>query len=230
MDAISYPLLKLLHLLPFVYWLGTDVGVFYSSRRLLDEQLDANARGAVARIMIALDLAPRIAMPLAWPTGLHLAVSGGWLALSGAWVAAAYLVAAAWLGLVLGIHFTGAGPGRALYRADWCLRVIMILLLGGLAVYGLLQPGFCPPWVAWKLLIFAAMVSCGLCIRAVMAPFGPALRRLLAGEADARVNADLRSSLQRATPWVLAIWLGLVVEAALGLHLFGAGAGGGEEP
>ncbi|NQV81686.1 MAG: hypothetical protein HQ495_14105, partial [Alphaproteobacteria bacterium] len=58
-----------LHLLLFVYWLGGDLGVFYSSRFRNDPQYDLKTRLLLARITGDIDMAPRTTMVLMIPIG-----------------------------------------------------------------------------------------------------------------------------------------------------------------
>ena len=45
----------LIHLLLFVYWLGGDIGVFYSSGLSVNRSLSREARQMAGKIMINLD-------------------------------------------------------------------------------------------------------------------------------------------------------------------------------
>jgi hypothetical protein len=52
-------------------------------------------------------------------------------------------------------------------------------------------------------------------------PFGPAYLNLSAGEATQADEDAIEHSIAVTRPWMVVIWLGLLVSAALGLHLLG---------
>jgi len=52
-------LARFVHVLLFVYWLGGDAGVFYSSRFVVDPKLGREARLTAAKIFLELDMLPR---------------------------------------------------------------------------------------------------------------------------------------------------------------------------
>ena len=95
----EYLALKFLHLLLFVYWLGGDLGTFYGSRFVVDAKLSPAARATAARIMIGVDMAPRICMPLILPFGVQMAAMQGWLLVPGIVVVAIWLLCAGWLAI-----------------------------------------------------------------------------------------------------------------------------------
>ena len=64
-----YDWLMIFHLLLFVYWLGSDMGVFYSSGMAIDSKLSNAARVTASKIMIDLDFVPRICMSLMLTVG-----------------------------------------------------------------------------------------------------------------------------------------------------------------
>ena len=72
-QCLRLELLKLGHVLCLVYWLGADLGVFYSSYFVADDKLKAETRVAMAKLLFALDQGPRICMPLIFAFGAHLA-------------------------------------------------------------------------------------------------------------------------------------------------------------
>ena len=68
----EFLLLKLLHVVGFAYWLGMDLGVFYSSYFVANDRLSSDVRAATAKILFALDQGPRICMTMMLPLGIHL--------------------------------------------------------------------------------------------------------------------------------------------------------------
>jgi len=215
---------KLLHILLLVYWLGADVGTYYASRFVADARLSSAARATAAKIMLGVDLLPRVAMPLMLASGVHLAAAMGalawaWPAL--VWQAGAWLLCGAWLAMVLAIHHHSAGPGW-LVRVDFWFRVALAAGLV-LAVAGALLWQRPPllPWLAIKLLAFAATVACGLMIRVKLRPFGPAFAQIMRGGSEAVMtvaNTTLAASIAGCKPFVWAIWALLVLASAAGLH------------
>ena len=63
-----------LHVLCFVYWLGIDLSTFYSAGLVVRRDLSPEARVTAARVMVATDLAPRVAMPVPLASGFHLSL------------------------------------------------------------------------------------------------------------------------------------------------------------
>ena len=60
---------------------------------------------------------------------------------------------------------------------------------------------------------------CGWLVRLRLKPFGPAFGALVRGEATDSDNAAIRASIGGTRPFVVAIWVGLLANTALGLHL-----------
>ena len=212
-------MLQFAHVLGFVYWLGVDTAVYYTSRYAVDRSLSPDTRITTIRILFALDLMPRICMTMILPVGVHLAWRLGLIPMPAAAMAMVWLICFAWLAMVLFLHFRHGSPKHgALTRFDFSFRIVVI---GSLIAYAILSlssdAGARVDWVAWKLLIFAGLISCGLMIRITLKPFGPAFGRLLAGQASETDNEAISSSIAATRPWVLLIWLGLLVSAYLGM-------------
>lgn len=209
-------LLKLGHLLCLVYWLGADLGVFYSSYFVADDKLSTETRVAMGKLLFALDQAPRICMPLIFAFGGHLAIKMGYWPLPTAGPMAIWGLCLVWLGIVVTLHF---GGHRAwLTAVDCWLRVAIVAGLVGYAAHGIVT-GSVVTWLAIKLLVFALLVACGLLIRLFLGPFGPAFAAVAQGNASAADNAAIRNTFARTRPLVLIIWAGLLTNTVLGLHL-----------
>ncbi|WP_405238697.1 hypothetical protein [Lentisalinibacter orientalis] len=214
-----YDLLVLVHVILFAYWLGGDLGVFYASRFVSNPDLGREARKTAAAIMLAVDMSPRICMVLILPAGLHLAAIRQQLPLSDAALALMWVASFVWLALVLAVHFVHAPPAaRALQRTDFGLRLVVIAATAGAAVWHIVDPAWIRgDWIALKLLLFAVTVGCGLAIRIALKPFGPAFASLMEEGSRPATEGAIQRSLTRARPFVIVIWVALVLEAALGI-------------
>ncbi len=217
----AYLALKFAHLIAFVYWLGGDLGTFIASRQVVRDDLSPQSRATALGIMLACDMGPKLAMPLILPLGLQLAATAGMMQLPDWALWLTWLGAAWWFGVVLVIYLReGQAIAHTLARMDFAFRLAVVAALLGLAgasfTGAIVTAG---DWLAWKIVIFCAMVACGLLIRINLKPFGPAFGSLMSEGASDEVNATLRNCVARCRPWVWLIWAGLFINAALGMHL-----------
>ncbi len=208
----------LLHLVLFVYWLGGDLGVFYSSGFVVNENLSKETRLVAAKIMMNLDLFPRMCLSLMLTVGGILSEFKGiehptWQ------LVGIILLGPFWLAMVLTIHLKhGSAFARRLTQFDfwfrWAVIIGVLVSVGYSFSTGRLAPA---PWIGGKLVIFAFLIFCGVMIRRALVPFIDGLRALGADAVTEASNAGMHASLGRVRPWVLAIWVGLIVEAYLGV-------------
>lgn len=211
---MTFLLLKLLHLLAFVYWLGGDLGTFFSSRFVVDPKLSPAQRHTALRIMLGCDQGPKLCMPLIFAIGYSLSTQMR-LILAPGWVeVAVWVVCLAWFANVNWLYFTQNAAAKArVARIDLWFRVAVVVGL-------LAAAAFVPArWLALKIAIFAALVACGIYIRIQLKPFVAAFAQLMTKGSTPDVEATLSRALGRCRPAVYLIWLGLVLNAALGLHL-----------
>jgi hypothetical protein len=218
----------LLHLVLFVFWLGGDLGVFWSSRFVLRPELAPAARATALKIMSGLDLGPKACLVLFLPSGVTLMaldphgarVLGvdpfGWPT-----VVAAWLLAAGWLAATVADHHH---PGRRPWvrRLDWTVRVALAVGLAAAALYALVAArpfgvDTNPRWLGGKLLLYAVAIGCGLGIRLTLRPFGAAFGALMTGGSTPEVERALRRSVDGCLPFVWGIWGSVLGAAALGV-------------
>jgi hypothetical protein len=214
----AHDFLLLVHLLLFVYWLGGDLGVFYSSGFVIDGTLGKETRLVAAKIMMNLDLVPRICMSLMLTVGGLLTEFKGlehplWQ------MVGIIALGPLWLAMVLTIHFQhGSALAQKLTRFDYIFRWVMIMAIIASVAYSFSTGRLAPaPWVGAKLLVFAFLIFCGLMIRMALTPFIDGMRAIGADAVTEASNDGMRASLGKVRPWVLAIWAGLIVEAYLGI-------------
>ena len=214
-----YFLIKLLHLLLFVYWLGADVGVFYSSGLVRNRTLSVEARRTALQILGWIDQIPRYCMVLMLPVGYSLAYTLGVVRLRSVDFLVMWLVGLLWLALVWFVHrWQGTARGQRLRRVDLVWRWILAAGLCWDAWQGWHgRNHLLTTWLAAKFAIFAALVFCGILIRVRGAALGPALRELLSTGSTPAVEAAITSGFARTRPIVILIWLLLALAAYIGI-------------
>jgi hypothetical protein len=214
----EYSLLLLAHLVLFAYWLGGDVGVFYSSYRVCDASLTKEARLTALKIMGWVDMVPRYCLVLILPVGVSLSATMGWWPTRPGVVPAVWALSGLWLWMVWAIHHHQGKPlAETLRRIDFGVRVLVILAMVGYGVTSL--AGGAPinqPWLAAKALLYGLLVFCGLMIRVAAQPFGPAFAEIMRSGSTPEAEARLNGAMNRARPFVVLIWIGLVAMAWLG--------------
>ncbi|MEO1101994.1 MAG: hypothetical protein AAFW65_09135 [Pseudomonadota bacterium] len=206
----------LLHILVLVYWLGGDLGAFYASRFLTAPDVPTDRRLFAAKIVNDVDMAPRTALILAFPTGFLLAQSTGWIGGSPVWGWAALALGLVWLALAWALHLNH-GAGGWMKMVDTVVRWLAIAALAGAALGAFSGSLALPAFLAVKFLLLAAAIFTGLMIRIVLKPLGPALVGL-AGSEPAEAEAALATTLKRARPLVMIIWALIVSAAFVGLQ------------
>ena len=218
MTEFAYDLFLILHILGFVYWLGGDVGVFYSSGFVIDPKYSAETRLVASKIMMDLDLIPRICMTLMLTIGGTLASMQGVDHYPGQMLAL-WILAPAWLFMVVYMHFRHGNPlAKKLGAVDTWLRRILI---GGIAVsviYTLYTGRLSDtPWLTAKVGLFGILILCGVMIRKYLPDYIAGIQALAKGSITSEENVKMAAGLKGAKPWVLTIWGVVFLEAVLGI-------------
>ncbi|TDJ42844.1 MAG: hypothetical protein E2O50_05780 [Gammaproteobacteria bacterium] len=217
--GLAHQLMVILHVLLFVYWLGGDLGVFYSSKFVVKADISPEARSIAAKIMLDLDLIPRMCM------AMMLTVGGILTEFIGVphplyQKVGIVLLGPVWLFCVTYLHFWHGGKAyAAITKFDMFIRWAVVIGLpvsvwmhwdsNNLGEY---------PWVAGKLIMFAFLVFCGIMVRGKIGPFFSVLMKCRAGEMPTdEENAAQVKSLAQVRVWVFMIWAGVFLSGFTGI-------------
>lgn len=128
-----------------------------------------------------------------------------------------WLIALAWLILVCVLHIKGQAV-KKLALFDYWMRIIFVLGMSYAFLYIVInQPEYI--WAGKKILAFTLTVICGLIIRKKLRSFEPAFVSLIEGKDTAESNQMLKMSIASSRPFVILIWVCLLFNTVLGLHL-----------
>jgi hypothetical protein len=216
----------ILHIVLFVYWLGGDLGVFYSSRFVLRPDLSPETRAIAAKIMMGCDMAPRFSLILFGASGVTLMYYGpmgdesflnGWLVLL-AWVATLVWV---FMSLQEALQ-AGKKSHHFFHTSDLVIRYIASALLVVMGVYTIVATDpfgveTNPKWLGLKVLFYGLSIFCGIMIRRALRPFGPAFGQLMKTGSTPEIEDGVAGSVKRSEPWVFAIWFFVIAAAVLGV-------------
>jgi len=220
---LGHTIWLILHLVLFAYWLGGDIGVFYSTRIILNRSHSAPQRFMASRIMLWIDLLPRLCLSMMLTVGGILSEYAGvshppWQ------LAMIVLLGPVWFTALLIMHFKhNASFMPTLTKLDLWFRWFLIAAIVA-SVWWSVSTGRLDnaPWLAPKLIVFALMVLCGVMVRLYIPGFIAGVRALSQGSITEEQDDAMRHSIHRVRPWVFAIWAGLIAEAFLGIYKPGA--------
>lgn len=204
------------HVLGWVFWLGTDVGVFLAAKFSERTNLSVETRLTVMRLGMLLDIAPRVAVPVVFATGVHLSDRLGYDLLS---AALGWAIGGVWLlAVIVGIATQGRTlAGRAAMRLQFTLYAIVFVGMGGVGTAALLGAVDLPFWLALKWLAYAVIAVSAILLEITFKPVVAAYERLGREGASNELNAAISRGLRPVYVSVLVIYTATLVAAYCGL-------------
>lgn len=222
--SLAHGLVRYLHILLFVYWLGGDAGVFYSSNFVTNPKLTRDQRLTAFKIFVNLDMLPRYCLALMLTVGGILAEFVGYE--HPLWQTIALVaLGPIWVWVVHTIHVKeGTEFSKKLATLDRRFRVFMIFaILASVAYHWTTGPLRPYPWLAAKLLIFAFLIFCGFMIRVKIPPFMEGFRTLATTGPTPESDRLMQQGMGASKPYVLLIWAGVAISALIGVLKPGQG-------
>ena len=212
-----YSLFVFLHVLLFVFWLGTDVGVFLAAKISEKPELSVETRSTVLGLGMVLDRLPRSALALIIPSGLQLAVMSGQLSLPGYALPLAWGLALLWL-VVLWVGFLNpqTPTEQKAMLFNFAMNAILAVLVLAAGVW-LLIAGSVAGWIAIKILIVGLIFVCGVTLDVLFKPAVEAFIGITTSGASDELNAAYSKAIGPVYLVVLAIYALVLVAAWFGI-------------
>lgn len=213
----AHTLLLFVHVLLFVFWLGTDIGVFLAAKISEKGELSTETRATVLKLGMVLDRLPRSALTLIVPTGLQLAVNTGRLALPDAVMAIVWLVCLAWLAVLwLGFLKPETPTEQRVMLFNVAMSALLALVVTGFAIY-LLTASDTATWLAIKILIVGLIFIAGVTLDAMFKPAVDAFLEIVSEGGSPERDAKYSRAISPVYKIVLAIYALVAVAAYLGV-------------
>ena len=209
----AHTLMLFAHILLFVFWLGTDVGVFLAAKISEKGELSVETRSTVLGLGMVLDRLPRSALILILPTGLHLAYYSGQLALPAAALPAVWAVSFVWLAILwLGFLKPQTPTEQRAMLFNFAMNAVLAVAVTAYAI-SLLMGNAVPTWLAIKILLVGIVFIAGVALDSLFKPAVEAFVEIVTDGATEDRNARYSRAIGPVYFVVLAIYA-LVLAAA----------------
>jgi hypothetical protein len=214
----GYLVLKWMHILAVVYWLGGEWGVFQTAFHILNPRLSLEERRHHLETAYRIDILARLGILLLLPLGFQMGADMG-VNPFGAWVIPVWVFMLAWMSLTFSAFVKrGTATGLKLTLWDEKIRYVVIPLLFLTAVYSLFTGGpLSARWYAAKVLIYSLLLVIGLILRFVMRHWAVIFRQLAeTGPTPAlERQLDREGSMSRKLAYLY--WIGIAGNAFIGV-------------
>lgn len=216
------PIIRWLHILAMVYWLGGEWGVFQTSKKVVNRKLGIDERKRHMETAYRIDILARTGIITIMPLGLHMGYLWGLHSYGGAYLVAMWIFVFAWVTLCwAAFAFRETDRGIRLTKIDEAVRYVVIPLLIIAGISSLLGNGpFSGEegqrWYATKALIFSVLLMLGLKLRYIMREWTIMFRLLDANENQPEVAARLERSQRIGEGIAYCYWVLIATMGFLG--------------
>lgn len=213
--------LRWVHIVCMVYWLGGEWGIFNISVNIVNRKLPMEERRRHMETAYRIDILARSGIILLLPLGLHMGTIWGTQPFAGNWLVLMWILAFAWWGLCLAAFFKReTDVGIRLTLIDEKVRFVLIPLLAVCAISSLLgfgpfSAGLGQKWYSIKILLYSGALVIGLYLRFVMREWTMMFRELAKGP-NAKVEATLERSLRQSRIVAYCYWVLILSVAFMG--------------
>jgi hypothetical protein len=213
MDFQQLDVLRWVHILAMVYWLGGEWGVFQTSYHVTNSSLSLEERKRHMETAYRIDILARTGIVLLFPLGLHMGHIYGFLPiLNGAGLTLTWGFFLTWLGMTWAAFIKRETDiGIRITRTEELLRyplIAGIVLLSVMAYVGQgpVEVGQGTFWYPTKMILYAFALCIGLFLRYVMRQWTVYFRALAAGP-DAAIQAKLDKEIAQARIAAYVYWI-----------------------
>ncbi len=217
----AVPILRWLHILAMVYWLGGEWGVFQTAYKVTDPTLPFAERMRHMDTAFRIDILARTGIISLLPLGLHMGYIYGIVSVDPIWLMVMWVLYFILFAITYGAYFKRGTPLGARLRLieDWSRYILIptltIIGLSSLLGYGPFEAGEGQKWYSAKVMTFGMLLIIGVILRYVMHEWPQLFQILAAGPNDA-AEAKLAKSIRLARTVAYIYWVGIATVAFFG--------------
>ncbi|MEP1444639.1 MAG: hypothetical protein ABJK37_00820 [Paraglaciecola sp.] len=220
-EMYQLPILRWLHIVAMVYWLGGEWGVFQTSFNVINRKLSMDERRRHMETAYRIDILARTGIIMLLPLGLHMGHFWGVQPLGGNWLVGMWIVFAMWLGLCWSAYYyRDTEKGIRLTKFDESIRFVVIPALLITSLWSLFGDGPLmaetgQKWFSIKMFFYGCTLMIGLKLRFIMREWSELFIVLAKGE-NAEVEATLDRSIRFGRKLAYLYWVLILTVAFFG--------------
>lgn len=214
--------LKWLHILAMVYWLGGEWGVFQTSYFVVNRRLPLDERKRHMQTAYKIDILARTGILLLFPLGFHMGHFWGVQPFGGIWLWVNWIIFGFWIALCWAAFFyRETDRGIRLTLIDERIRfvfipLILVAAISSLLGYGPFEAGQMQKWYSAKILGFSLLLMIGLKMRFIMREWTILFRELAENPDNQQAEATLDKSIRFGRGLAYFYWVGIAGVGFLG--------------
>lgn len=212
----GFDIWKFLHIMMFVFWIGTDLGVYLSARKSTDPKLSFETRVLLLHMALRIELLPRTMWKAALPLGVMLIDGMDIIKFGTASLALTWLFSLAWWAVSMfgAWHYDKPIGHRFAAVTNWLTGFVGVALIVVAAV-SLTGSGPIPAdagWLSWKIGLYGLINLMVIVMIRIFDPLGAAFGRLAVEGSTPEIEAVISGVMSRST-WI--IWMTYATIAAV---------------
>ena len=219
---LEHKILVFFHISLWVFWLGTDLGVFLAAKMSENSSLSMETRSSVLKLGMVLDRLPRTCNALIFPSGLQL-INGIGLMVVPAWVlAVVWLIGLAWV-LIMWRGFLNPGTAAEKLFEKTNMPLSLLLCVGALAFAAAtvtVEALEAPMWLTVKLVAVGLIGFAVVPLDRGFAPATVTFGTIAKSGSTPELEQQYHTQLQPVYGWVLFIYA-MTIAAAFSGTVFG---------
>jgi hypothetical protein len=213
----SYDIWKFLHIMMFVFWIGTDLGVFLSAKKSTDPTLSFGTRVSLLHMALRIELLPRTMWKAALPLGVMLIHDMELIDFGTVGLALIWLFSIAWWAVSMyGAWHYDKPIGHQFARVTNILTGIVGVGLIVVAALSLTGYGPIPAdasWLSWKVGLYGLINLMVIVMIIVFDPLGAAFGRLAVEGSTPEIEGIISGVMNRSA-WIIWATYGTIALVA----------------
>lgn len=221
-EMYELPIIRWIHIVAMVYWLGGEWGVFQTSFHVINRKLAMAERRRHMETAYRIDILARTGIIILLPLGMHMGFLWGVQPYGGSFLTAMWVFYLGWLALCwAAFYHRETDLGIKLTKADEAIRYVIIPAVfisaaASLMGYGPFNAGEGQQWFAIKLLIFSLLLVIGLLLRFIMREWTTLFRKLDEEGENVQIEERLEKSIIFGRRLAYIYWIGILTVAFFG--------------
>jgi len=215
---------KYLHLLMFVFWIGTDLAVFLSAKKSTDPRLSFESRYLLLHVALRIELLPRTVWKAALPLGVMLSMELELLDISSGGVALVWLLSTIWWAISMtGAWYYDKPFGHTLASiTNWLTGLVGVFLIavaiGSYAGTGPFDAD--ATWLLWKVGLYGLVNLMIVVMIKIFDPLGAAFGRLAVEGSSPELEAIITGVMNKSAVIIWATYITIAIVAFIATTKF----------